>query len=109
MPFNYHNKYSILFFFSFVFSIQAFSQQNSTVSGYVSDASSGERLAGATVYVPETGKGTSCNEYGFFSLTIPPVQTKVIFRFVGYEPFVFELKIPKDTVLNVQLKTNQYY
>jgi hypothetical protein len=28
----------------------AFSQQNITVSGYVSDAATGERLAGATVF-----------------------------------------------------------
>jgi len=106
MPFKYHNKFSILLFISIVFTIQAFSQGKVTISGYVSDASSGERLSGATIYIPKTGKGTTTNEYGFFSLTIPPAKTKVIFRFVGYEPFIFDVKVPKDTVLNVQLKTN---
>ncbi|MCD6354847.1 MAG: TonB-dependent receptor [Prolixibacteraceae bacterium] len=99
-------KFILIAFFSLVFSFRTLAQPTVTVSGYVSDASSGERLSGATVYVPETGKGTTCNEYGFFSLTIPSAQTKVIFRFVGYEPFVFDMKIPKNTVLNVQLKTS---
>ena len=95
-----------LIFFNLIGLNEAFSQQNITVSGYVSDTSSGERLSGAAVYVSETGKGTTTNEYGFFSLTLPLAQTKIVFRFVGYEPFVFDVKVPKDTVLNVQLQTN---
>ncbi|MCG6188191.1 TonB-dependent receptor [Maribellus maritimus] len=106
MNIKYQIKFVAIVLFSLIVFQPAFSQQNSTISGYVSDASSGERLSGATVYVPESGKGASCNEYGFFSLTIPSAQTTVVFRFVGYEPFVFKLKIPKDTVLNVQLNAN---
>ncbi len=95
-----------LIFFNLIGLNEAFSQQNITINGYVCDASSGERLSGAAVYVSETGKGTTTNEYGFFSLTLPLAQTKIVFRFVGYEPFVFDVKVPKDTVLNVQLQTN---
>ena len=40
--------------------------QNITVSGYVSEAGSGERLIGATVFIPGRNIGTTTNAYGFF-------------------------------------------
>ncbi|MDZ4823136.1 MAG: carboxypeptidase-like regulatory domain-containing protein [Flavobacteriales bacterium] len=44
--------------------------QNTVVSGYVKDGTSGEPLLFATVHVPGTAIGATSNEYGFFSLTI---------------------------------------
>ncbi|MCA1745579.1 MAG: carboxypeptidase-like regulatory domain-containing protein, partial [Bacteroidales bacterium] len=40
------------------------------VSGYITDVVTGEVLPGATVIIQETGKGTSANVYGYYSLTI---------------------------------------
>ena len=45
--------------------------KNSTVSGYVVDAQTGERLIGATVMDARSGMGTVTNVNGFYSLTIP--------------------------------------
>jgi len=42
---------------------------NFTISGYLEDKESGERLIGAHVYALKHGKGTTSNEYGFYSLT----------------------------------------
>ena len=42
-----------------------------TISGFVEDSLSGERLVAATVYDYISGKGTTTNEYGFYSLSIP--------------------------------------
>ncbi|HKK67520.1 MAG TPA: carboxypeptidase-like regulatory domain-containing protein, partial [Bacteroidales bacterium] len=86
-------------------SFQAFSQAP-VVSGYISDASSGERLSGATVYVQETNKGTISNEYGFFSIKIPREKTSLVFRFVGYEPEILTLSLSNDTVIPIRLETN---
>ena len=80
--------------------------QEPVVSGYISDASSGERLSGATVYVPETNEGTISNEYGFFSIKIPRGETTIVFRFVGYEPEILTLPLSNDTVIPIQLETN---
>ena len=90
----------------FLFSVPLFSQEKATISGYVSDGATGERLSGATVFVPGLNQGTACNNYGFFSLTLPQKQVQAIFRFVGYEPVVLNLTLSKDTVLNIQLETN---
>ena len=45
--------------------------QKITISGFVSDAISAEKLIGATVYIPSLQVGTNTNVYGFYSLTIP--------------------------------------
>lgn len=47
------------------------SQKNITLIGYVSDAESGERLAGVTVIETNLKIGVSTNEYGYYSLIFP--------------------------------------
>lgn len=106
MAFKYRLKLFWGILLSLVFFLQSFSQQNITVSGYISDAATGERLSGATVYIPELNQGTACNNYGFFSLILPQKRVQAIFRFVGYNPVVLNLPLSKDTVLNIQLETN---
>lgn len=48
----------------------AFSQ-TATISGYVSDATSGETLIGANVYIKDGKQGTASNNFGFYSLKVP--------------------------------------
>ena len=45
-------------------------RQYYTVSGYVIDASTGERLTGANIVLPGQNTGTFTNSYGYFSPTI---------------------------------------
>jgi hypothetical protein len=49
--------------------------QNVTISGYVKDAATKESLIGANIFSPDAKKGTSTNEYGFYSLTLPKKDT----------------------------------
>lgn len=58
-------------------SLSAFSQSR-TISGYVTDKSSGEALYLATVYDTISKTGTVTNEYGFYSITIP--ENKAVLR-----------------------------
>lgn len=59
-------------------------QTNVTVKGYVRDASNGETLIGATVYLEETSKGTVTNEYGFYSLTVSPGTYTLVASYLGF-------------------------
>jgi len=45
--------------------------QNGTLSGYVREERTGEAIIGATLFVEELGIGTSSNQSGFYSITIP--------------------------------------
>ena len=50
-------------------------QQKYTISGYLKDHTTGEVLIGAYVYAKGTAMGTTANEYGYFSLSMPPETT----------------------------------
>lgn len=42
-----------------------------TISGYITEAGSGENLFSVSVYIPELKIGGTTNTYGFYSLTLP--------------------------------------
>ena len=52
----------------------AFSQENATFSGSISDFSNGEELIGAKVFTADHKYGALTNEYGFFSNVNPQVD-----------------------------------
>ena len=55
-------------------SISGFSQDKFTISGHIRDATNGEELIGANIFVEEIGDGTSTNVYGFYSLLFQDMQ-----------------------------------
>jgi len=79
-------------------SILTFGQQaiKHTISGYIEDIESSERLIGATVYDRISSKGTVTNEYGFFSLTLPLGEVELVFSYVGYQESIIPLTLNKD-------------
>jgi hypothetical protein len=90
---------SVMFFLTaFAFS------QNVTVSGFISDDFSGEKLIGATVYDLNLQKGTSSNGYGFYSITLPRGELKIKFSFIGYQPIVKTVSVDSNLKLNINLK-----
>lgn len=67
--------------------------QNINVSGIILDSENGESMIGASVYHPDSEKGTLTNEYGFYSLNIPSSQDSIMIRFsyVGYRDKVVRM------------------
>jgi len=59
-----------IFLLAIAFSLDV-QAQNITISGYLEDAASGEKLIAANVYDSNSAKGTISNNFGFYSLTIP--------------------------------------
>ncbi len=57
--------------------------KNPTISGYVLDAKTGERLIGATVVDTYSGTGTVTNVNGFYSLTLPGDSVQLQAGYVG--------------------------
>ena len=79
----------------------AFSQ---TVSGTISDKSTGETLIGATILDIISGKGTITNAHGRYSLTLPQDSVRIQISYIGYSTEQFSLSIADTSVeLNVQL------
>jgi len=77
------------------------------VSGTVIDAENGETLIGATVFALESQFGTTTNEYGFYSLTVPQGTDSISieYSYVGFQAITKKI-LPKDNLtLNVELGT----
>jgi hypothetical protein len=77
--------------------------QNVTISGYIEDGATGEKLIGANVFDVKTYQGTITNNYGFYSLTLPAGEKTIKFSFVGYQPNELTLDLGKDTTVTVSL------
>lgn len=87
-----------------VCSISAFGQVKHTIRGTLEDASTGEGLIGATVFVKELETGGTSNVYGFYSLTIPEGDYTVTFSFVGYESVTKTISLDDDMTVDVELE-----
>ncbi|SIS99175.1 Outer membrane receptor for ferrienterochelin and colicins [Zobellia uliginosa] len=75
-----------------------------TISGYVTESGSGEHLLGVSVYVPELKLGTTTNDYGFFSLTLPEGNHEVIISYIGYGNEKRQINLSEDQILSIALK-----
>jgi hypothetical protein len=94
----------VLFFcVSFLFDGRISKAQKYTISGYVEDLRSGEKIYSANVYDLKTKQGTTTNEYGFFSLTLNSDSVDLSVSFVGYAAFTTRLMLNSDMKLNIQL------
>ncbi len=74
-----------------------------TINGFITDASNGEALIGATVIVEELKIGTVSNVYGFYSLTIPKGFYTITYSFVGFDKLTRYSQIDRPTSTNESL------
>ncbi|MCB0663200.1 MAG: TonB-dependent receptor, partial [Saprospiraceae bacterium] len=77
-----------------------------TVSGFIQDEKSGERLIGANIIDLLTGQGTASNEYGFFSLTLPEGVLELRISYLGYTAQYDRIFIKESQQKIYNLKSN---
>ena len=75
-----------------------------TVSGTVTDASTGETLIGATILDEASGKGTVSNAYGRYTLTLPSDSAHLRISYIGYQPQHHTVPLKGNAQLNIKLK-----
>ncbi len=94
--------------FSFFFIITLISPvtfaQNYTISGYIQDAETGEKLIGANIFNKKDFSGTSSNTYGFFSITMAQGEYDFVFSYIGYKTKEEKLLLDKDLQLSINLQ-----
>lgn len=89
--------------FLFLLPIAIVSAQHYTISGYIADKETGERLISATVFDNRSLKGNVSNNYGFYSLTLPKGEVSLTYSYIGYQPQEHAFSLQRDTVINIQL------
>src|SRR5690606_19002478 len=65
------------------------------IRGFVKDEK-GEPLAFATIFVKQTGSGTTTNINGEYELQLPSGNYEIVYQFVGYESVVKQFVITPE-------------
>lgn len=74
-----------------------------TVSGYIKDATTGEVLIGAGVYIKELKRVANTNTYGFYSITLDKGTYTLQSSFLGYQNSELLIYLNKDLRINIDL------
>ena len=88
-----------------LFSFTAFSQEKHTVSGTIYDNSNNETLIGVSIYFPELNSGTTTNQYGFYSITLPEGTYKIQVSYLGYSTIIETINLKDKEIKNFKPNT----
>ena len=86
------------YLFFLLFSITSFSQ--ALFEGVIKDAATKEVLQGASIYVPNSTRGTYSDFEGKFSLEIPITTKEIVISFVGYTTIKTSINLSDGKNLN---------
>ncbi len=81
----------------------SYAQESITMSGTISDIRTNETLIGANVYIEELKTGVSTNEYGFYSITLPPGDYTIWLSYIGYLSVKENISLTQTTKKNFAL------
>ncbi|RLD57592.1 MAG: TonB-dependent receptor [Bacteroidetes bacterium] len=102
---QHHRLIIILFICLFSYTLSA---QTYTISGFVSDSATGEKLISANVYDLKNYKGTVSNLFGFYSISLPANDTvKLVSSFIGYKKFIKKIILNSDKRIDIVLLPGQ--
>lgn len=97
------NLSSILITLALLSSSLCFAQEKFTISGTISDASNGEALIGASVYVPSINNGAVTNVYGYYSISLPAGEYDLSFTSMGYTKKDIHVLLDRDINQDIAL------
>ena len=100
---QYSRILKLLFLLAFFVLSGNISSQEYTISGYIEDGSSAEKLIGANVFDGTTFSGTITNTYGFYSITLPAGKVDLRISYIGYSDYVEEINLTGDIKKNISL------
>lgn len=110
-PFYFMVKYFYmtrqLLFFLFFLLFHRLPAQNTTLSGWISDAETGERLIGVAIQEVNSKRTAQTDNFGFFTLKCPAGRQQLDLVYLGYQRDTFSFFLQKDTALYLNLRPVQ--
>jgi hypothetical protein len=76
-----------------------------TLSGFIEDAASGEKLIGVSLTALQQETGTTTNNYGFYSITVPGDSLYILISYTGYQRLDTVISLHGNTHINFKLQT----
>src|SRR5690606_29864183 len=83
-----------------------YGQENSTLSGVITDQNSNETLIGVTVIISDLNIGTTTNDYGFYSITLPKGTHDIMVSYIGYQSITRKITLNDSEKHNFKLNTS---
>jgi hypothetical protein len=77
--------------------------QSFTISGNITDSSSGESLIGASLFDKPSGFGTISNTYGYYSITLQAGEHILKFDYLGFDLQEKIIDLKEDLTLDINL------
>ena len=74
------------------------------ISGNIKDKLTGENLIGAIASIKGTNIGSTTNSYGFYSLSLTEGIYKLVFSFIGFKTFEYNLNLKDNSKIFVELE-----
>ena len=104
---SYFMKILFFFFLITIIGNTAFADNDTpgkfTISGVVKDASSGELLIGASMYIKELKTGAVSNIYGFYSITLSEGDYNIAYSFIGYSSIEKKISLHTNTTIDIEM------
>ncbi|MDB5147037.1 MAG: TonB-dependent receptor, partial [Mucilaginibacter sp.] len=77
-----------------------------TINGTIKSKQTGETIIGASIRAATANAGTSSNEYGFYSLTLPAGDHELTVSAIGQKTVVVPVSLAGNLRLNIELEDN---
>ena len=100
-------KKSIILFIIILF-CHLLAAQKVTISGYIEDESSGEKLIGCNIFHPSTQSGTVSNTFGFYSITLDRDDVILLeISYIGYSAQSINISGQVSLSYNIKMKSEE--
>ncbi|WP_405207658.1 TonB-dependent receptor [Aquimarina sp. LLG6339-5] len=86
----------------FLCTLGTIGQEQFTISGYIKDVSSGEKLLGVNIII-DNSIGTTTNDYGFYSINIGKGTHQIEISYLGYKTILKEIQITNNQKIDFNL------
>ncbi|MBQ4804305.1 TonB-dependent receptor [Aquimarina sp. MMG015] len=86
----------------FLCTLGTIGQEQFTISGYIKDVSSGEKLLGVNIII-DNSIGTTTNDYGFYSMNIEKGTHQIEISYLGYKTILKEIQITNNQKIDFNL------
>lgn len=80
-------------------------QDKVTISGTIVNSQSNETLIGVNIFIPELQSGTTTNEYGFFSLSVPKGDYTLQISYMGFQTSEEKISLQQNLRKNINLES----
>ncbi len=97
--------YSLLYGNNFVITKTVTKTIKHTISGFVYDEETGEKLINANIYNLYSLRGTTTNQDGFYSLTLDEDSVKMVYSYIGYQSVSSTFLLNANFIYSVTLKS----